>query len=389
MTYSTIDEPIALTGKVYRKTSLLKIKPYLFLCLPISVDDCAYIYNKISNRRNTLNDPYAPLFIGHLAIASINAEAILIVLSSKVDLDNPTFIHFKKTGRKLRFCNILFNKDVDKKLSYKDSDMTLKLTTDNEKDKTFNTTDSNITNSLIDIEHEIIRISEQSNDDDDDDEITDEIPSHSEIPKPIIPQNKISDDIFNESFNYNYQCCEKYIENYNKEKEMEKEKEKEKEKENELKLKTSQNSLLKQDSQQDDLTILNDTLLLNDKDFNFKSKNQSNPNLSFIPTTISRKQQQQQLNNNNNNNNNNQKNKLDNIILSSDNEGLLIENNDNKPIDSIFSIHPTLDEIIYETNLLMQGNPLPMSMPMSMQMPIFSCSITITNDSYAFTSTTI
>jgi len=95
MLFSTIDEPVALTGNVFRKNSLLQSIPFLILCLPISIDDCSYIYNNLSKTVNYFYDPNATLFLGHLAIAAINGEALLIILTSKDDLVNPSFIHFK------------------------------------------------------------------------------------------------------------------------------------------------------------------------------------------------------------------------------------------------------------------------------------------------------
>jgi hypothetical protein len=40
--------------------------------LPISIDDCSYIYSKLSKLVNISLDPNAPLYLGHLAIAAIN-----------------------------------------------------------------------------------------------------------------------------------------------------------------------------------------------------------------------------------------------------------------------------------------------------------------------------
>jgi len=38
---------IYFSGKIYHKSTLLKSRPYLMLCLPISIDDCSYIYSKV------------------------------------------------------------------------------------------------------------------------------------------------------------------------------------------------------------------------------------------------------------------------------------------------------------------------------------------------------
>ncbi|ORX55843.1 hypothetical protein BCR36DRAFT_320368 [Piromyces finnis] len=236
--YSSIDEPLVLTGKIYHKDSILKSRPYLMLCLPISIDDCFYIYNKLSNIVNYSLDPNAPLYLGHLTIAAINGEAVLIVLNSNADLSNPLFIHFSNVsyissndrkysikinsdhpqqsyefscnggaeydkwlhcinqafritkgelGRKLRFCSILFNKEFNNKNN-------VKL----------------IKNENLPTVKRIQNCLKKEN----------YIESIENIPKPNPPVFSLSNNP-DDSFNYNYLCSEKYIENYNKEKENE------------------------------------------------------------------------------------------------------------------------------------------------------------------------
>ncbi|OUM56440.1 hypothetical protein PIROE2DRAFT_18959 [Piromyces sp. E2] len=224
MTFSTIDEPIALTGKIYHKDSLLTSRPYLMLCLPISIDDCSYIYNKLSQMVNYSLDPNAPLYIGHLAIAAINDVSYIssddrkysIKINSRQSDQNYEFsckggVDYDKwlyylnqahkitngeVGRKLRFCNILFNKESSGNRDY------IRVTKDDISPVRRDRNES-YTNSTI-----------SSNTNFDDMEVIGNMPRPN---RPTLLFGNNPDD----SFNYNYLCSEKYIENYNKEKENE------------------------------------------------------------------------------------------------------------------------------------------------------------------------
>jgi hypothetical protein len=334
--YSTIDEPIALTGKIYHESTLLKSRPYLMLCLPLSIDDCSYIYKKFSNLLKLSIDPNAPLYLGHLAIAAINGEALLIILTSKADLINPSFIHFKnvsyvsgndkkyeilihsdqkdqnykfsckdsveydkwlyhlnqahkitngEAGRKLRFCSLLFNRETrnNKYINTCDDKISQIINTPNDLKNTkiinYNSyTIAKATSNLI------------NNTDIENDDI-----SYNDITRPngtpIYSLNEKSEDIINDSFNYNYQCCEKYIENYNKEYGKENDIEREKE-EKVSELKNTKTTRAKHGTKpEDEQTILFDT--------HFKeNENQKKKSQSLIPINVSRKQSHQLIKDN-------------------------------------------------------------------------------------------
>jgi len=151
---------------------------------------------------NYTQDPNAPLFLGHLSIAAIIGEALLIILTSQDSLDKPSFIHFN---------NISFISADDSNCSIKinseQTDQTYEFTCENVVDymKWFYTLNQalKITNGEIGRKLRFCNIlfNNESN----------------YYSKNKYPALRNLDD----SFSYNYLCSEKYIENYNKEKEKE------------------------------------------------------------------------------------------------------------------------------------------------------------------------
>jgi hypothetical protein len=280
-------------------------------------------------------DPNAPLYLGHLAIAAINGEALLIILVSKADLLNPTFIHFKnvsyisgndkkyeisihsnqkdqnyefsckddvdydmwlfhlkqaqkitngETGRKLRFCNFLFDNQYNDKNIFS----TVIQTSNDLK----NTNEIGYSNTVT------MPKTSSSIDNENDDDLFKSITHSSRI--PVYSLNNKLNKVNNEPINYSN----------------------EQKKENKLKATKTVKEEMKRE---DDFSRLNDTLFK-------ENKIKKNSSQSYIPTSIIKKQSYHLT--------------KDNRISES-----VIENDNDPHYDDLKS------EIFYKSNIFTQDNP--------------------------------